>query len=130
MTRFCFGGWFEGGTVWAVLSHGHCKNHWPGARSAAQCLMIRLHFGYGVLWCGGALRRESGGMVAIFPPFGSLLAVHSAAHNVCFCAGLDVVHKALSLLRFEQGEDRGCHGAGHLGVIINHGFQLASPEGG
>ena len=25
VTRFCFGGWFEGGTVWAVLSHGHCK---------------------------------------------------------------------------------------------------------
>ena len=133
MTRFCFGRWFEGGavvTIWDVPSHGHCKNHYPGAVLRPQCLMIRLHFGYGVLWCFGALRREGGGKVAILPPFGSLLAVHSAAHNVCLCTGLDVVHKALCLLRFEKGEDRGCHGAGHLGVIINHGFQLASPEGG
>lgn len=25
VTRFCFGRWFNGVTVWAVLSHGHCK---------------------------------------------------------------------------------------------------------
>ncbi|MEB1024342.1 hypothetical protein VC940_29200, partial [Citrobacter freundii] len=69
-------------------------------------------------------RRTGGNISAVW----SLAAVHAAAHDVWLCAGPDVVHQALCLLRFEQGKDRTGHGAGHLGVIVYNGFKLASPE--